>query len=49
MTTFLIVFLLLVVLAVAGPLFGADTRESGWTPSEAGQKLWTRTRISARH
>jgi hypothetical protein len=49
MTTFLIVFLLLVVLAVAGPLFGADTRASGWTPSEAGQKLWTRTRISSRH
>ena len=49
MTALLIVLLLLVVLAVAGPLVGADTRASGWTPSEPGEPLWTRNRIPSRH
>jgi hypothetical protein len=48
MTALLIVVVLLVVLAIAGPLVGVDTRGSGWTPSEPGQPLWTRMRIPSR-
>jgi len=41
MTAILIVLILL-ALAVAGPLFGKDSRSSGaWSPSEPGQPLWT--------
>ncbi len=40
--TALVIVMLLLVLAVAGPLLGKDSRSSGsWTPSEPGQPLWT--------
>jgi len=40
--TALVIVTLLLILAIAGPLFGADSRSSGaWTPSEHDQPLWT--------
>jgi len=40
--TALVIVMILLVLAVAGPLLGKDSRSSGaWTPSEPGQPLWT--------
>ena len=40
--TALVIVTLLLILAIAGPLFGADSRSSGaWTPSEPGQPLWS--------
>ena len=47
MTAFLIVTLLL-LLAVAGPLVGTDSRARGsWTPSEPDQPLWAAPRTRA--
>lgn len=40
--TLFIVFLILLALALAGPLFGADTRVTGgWRTSEPDRPLWT--------
>ena len=40
--TALVIVMILLALAVAGPLLGKDSRSSGaWTPSEPGQPLWT--------
>jgi hypothetical protein len=40
--TALVIVMILLVLAVAGPLLGKDSRSSGaWTPTEPGQPLWT--------
>ncbi len=42
MTTALIVLALLLLLAVAGPRFGADTRRPhGWAVGEPDQPLWS--------
>jgi hypothetical protein len=39
--TVLVIVMILLALAVAGPLFGKDSRSSGaWTPSEPEQPLW---------
>ena len=47
MTAILILSLLL-LLAVAGPLFGADTRTSrGWADTEPNQPLWSDAGIRA--
>jgi hypothetical protein len=41
MVTLLIALGFFVLLAVLGPLVGADSRVSGgWTPIEPGGKLW---------
>jgi len=41
MATLLIALGFFVLLAVLGPLVGADSRVSGgWTPIESGGKLW---------
>ncbi len=40
--TLFIVFLILLALALAGPLFGTDTRATGgWMTSEPDGPLWT--------
>ena len=44
MTALVIVMMILLALAlaIAGPLLGKDSRSSGaWTPTEPGQPLWT--------
>lgn len=42
MTAALLVLVLFLVLAVAGPVFGADSRRSrGWTDGEADAPLWS--------
>jgi p-aminobenzoyl-glutamate transporter AbgT len=41
MVTLLIVLGFFVLLAILGPMFGADSRvPGGWTPIEPGGKLW---------
>jgi hypothetical protein len=40
--TFLVVLGFLVLIAILGPLVGADSRVSGgWSPIEPGGKLWS--------
>jgi hypothetical protein len=46
--TAILILTVLLMLAVAGPLFGADTRSSGgWAPSDPNQPLWSDAGIRA--
>ena len=41
MVVLLIALAFFVLLAILGPLFGADSRvPGGWSPTEPGGKLW---------
>ena len=47
--TAILILTVLLLLAVAGPFFGADTRSSrGWKDSDPGQPLWLDAGSNAR-
>lgn len=49
MTAALILLVLFLLLAVAGPLFGADSRRSGgWSDGDADSPLWSDAAVAHR-